>query len=124
MSAIKDGRYAVELNGKTYHMLFSLNVLDELQDKWGGYDKLDEKLSDDKNMIKNIKWLFALLLNEGREENEPELTEKEVGRIIHVGNINVIKGAIFNAFAFGANGGEEIAQAEGADEGNATSAQE
>lgn len=126
MSAIKDGRYKLELNGKTYYMLFSLNVLDEIQDRFGGYDKLDEALGESKDMIKNIRWLFTILLNEGRADGEPELTEKEVGRIIHVGNLKTIKGAIFNAFAYGAAGDEndsdEAAGVEG-DEGNRTSAQ-
>lgn len=126
MSAIKDGRYKLELNGKTYYMLFSLNVLDEIQDRFGGYDKLDEALGESKDMIKNIRWLFTILLNEGRADGEPELTEKEVGRLIHVGNLKTIKGAIFNAFAYGAAGDEndsdEAAGAEG-DEGNRTSAQ-
>lgn len=127
MSAIKDGRYAVTLNDKTYHMLFSLNVLDEIQDRFGGYDKLDEVLSTDKNMIKNIRWLFTLLLNEGRDDGEPELTEREVGRIIHVGNLSEIKGAIFSAFAYGATGDDEPDKAEDnneGDEGNRESAQE
>jgi len=126
MSAIKDGRYEIELNGKTYYMLFSLNALDEIQDKFGGYDKLDTVLSDSRDMIKNIRWLFTLLLNEGRPEGEPELTEKEVGRLIHVGNLNDIKGAIFGAFAYGATGGEETETEETSaevDEGNTTSAQ-
>ena len=70
-------------------------------------------------MIKNIRWLFTLLLNEGREEGEPELTEQQVGRLIHVGNIADIKGAIFNAFAFGATGGEETETEETAGEGDA-----
>lgn len=127
MSAIKDGRYEIELNGKKYYMLFSLNALDEIQDRFGGYDQLDTALADNKDMIKNIRWLFTLLLNEGRDDGEPELTEKEVGRLIHVGNLNDIKGAIFNAFAFGATGGEESEKTESGsegDEGNRTSAQE
>ena len=124
MSAIKDGRYEIELNGKKYYMLFSLNVLDEIQDKFGGYDKLDEALSAGKDMIKNIRWLFTLLINEGMPDGEPELTERQVGKLIHVGNLNDIKGAIFGAFAYGATGGEEQEQTEQeTDEGNATSAQ-
>lgn len=127
MSAIKDGRYEIELNGKKYYMLFSLNALDEIQDRFGGYDKLDTAMSEGKDMIKNIRWLFTLLLNEGRAEDEPELTEQQVGRLIHVGNIAEIKHAIFNAFAFGATGGEETETEETAgegDAGNMTSAQE
>ncbi|RKM55093.1 hypothetical protein D6855_16385 [Butyrivibrio sp. CB08] len=127
MSAIKDGRYEIELNGKKYHMLFSLNALDEIQDKFGGYDKLDVAMSEGKDMIKNIRWLFTLLLNEGRADEEPELTEQQVGKLIHVGNLNQIKGSIINAFAYGATGGEETTDEAGAsegNEGNMTSAQE
>ena len=42
MSAIKDGGSTVTLKGKDYRLLFSLNALDEIQTKFGGYDKLDE----------------------------------------------------------------------------------
>ncbi|WP_158589568.1 hypothetical protein [Butyrivibrio sp. CB08] len=78
-------------------------------------------------MIKNIRWLFTLLLNEGRADEEPELTEQQVGKLIHVGNLNQIKGSIINAFAYGATGGEETTDEAGAsegNEGNMTSAQE
>ena len=69
MSAIKDGRYAIEVGGRERHLLFSLNALDEIQDKFGGYDKLAEVFSqDNKDWIKNTKWLLALLINEGAEE--------------------------------------------------------
>ena len=41
MSAIKDGRLPIVLD-KERHLLFSLNVIDEMQDKFGGFDKLAE----------------------------------------------------------------------------------
>ena len=40
MSAIQSGAYPVTLNGTEYGLLFSLNALDAIQDKFGGYDKL------------------------------------------------------------------------------------
>ena len=131
MSAIKDGRYPVELNGKTYYLLFDLNALDEVQDRFGGYDKLDEVFdTSNPNMIKDLRWLLTLLINEGREEDEPELTEKQVGKLVNVGTLMNLKSDIFAAFAFGANGGENTesdevgeAEADGEDEeGNLTSA--
>lgn len=128
MSAIKDGRYPVELNGKTYHLLFSLNALDEVQDKLGGYDKLNavfDKSSPD--MIKNLKWLLTLLINEGAADGEPELTEKQVGRLIHVGNLQEVQQAILKSFAVGSAGDEETEENNAAndedDEGNRESVQ-
>lgn len=81
MSAIKDGRLPVELNGKEFYLLFSLNALDEMQDRFGGYDNLD-KAFDQNNptMIKDLRWLLTLVINEGMEEGEPQLTEKQVGK--------------------------------------------
>lgn len=131
MSVIKDGRYPVEIGGKTYHLLFSLNALDELQDKFGGYDKLAEAMSqDNKDWIKNTKWLLAMLINEGAEEGEPEVTERQVGRMIHTGNITDIQEAMLKAFSVGTSGtaepeaGEEAAEAAGEEVGNGKSGQE
>lgn len=131
MSVIKDGRYPVEIGGKTYHLLFSLNALDELQDKFGGYDKLAEAMSqDNKDWIKNTKWLLALLMNEGKEEGEPEITERQVGRMIHTGNITEIQEAMLKAFSVGTSGTaepeteEETEAAEGEEMGNGKSGQE
>lgn len=133
MSAIKDGRYPVEIGGMTRHLLFDLNMLEEVQDKFGGYDKLD-KVFDQSNpkMISDLKWLLTGLINEGKEEDEPELTEKQVGRMVHLGNLNELKEAIFASFAFGVNGGEqgntdtdeENDEETSDDEGNSQSAQE
>ena len=85
MSAIKDGRMPVELNGKTYYLLFSLNALDEMQDRFGGYDKLDKAFDQSNpNMIKDLRWLLTLIINEGMEEGETPLTELQVGKLIHI----------------------------------------
>ena len=105
MSAIKDGRFPITLD-KERHLLFSLNAIDEMQDKFGGFDRLDKVLSG-KDSIKNLRWLLTLLLNEGAGEEEEELTEKQVGKLIHTGNFLEVKAAIFKAFSLGNNGTEE-----------------
>ena len=105
MSAIKDGRFPIELD-KERHLLFSLNAIDEMQDKFGGFDRLDKVLSG-KDSIKNLRWLLTVLLNEGAEEGEAELTEKQVGKLIHTGNFAEVKTAIFKAFSMGNNGTTE-----------------
>lgn len=131
MGAIKDGRLPVALGGKEYHLLFSLNALDELQDRFGGYDQLEKAFDQNNpNMIKDLRWLLTLIINEGMEEGEQPLTEKQAGKLIHIGNINVIKDAIFAAFAFGVNGGEEKEdteegeESENHEEGNAVAVQD
>ena len=133
MSAIKDGRYTIVIGGQERHLLFSLNALDEIQDKFGGYDKLGEVFNqENKDWIKNTRWLFTLLINEGAEEGEQEVTEKQVGRWIHTGNILEVQSAILKAFAVGTTGNKEPAATDnkepgenndGTDEGNAESGQ-
>jgi hypothetical protein len=107
MSALKDGRYEIELD-KTRHLLFDLNVIDELNDKYGGYDKLGEILTpDNPKYIKDLKWILALLINEGADEGEPELTERQVGKLINSGNMNTVIGSIIAAFNVGTAGKSE-----------------
>lgn len=77
-----------------------------MQDKFGGFDRLDEVLSG-KDSIKNLRWLLTVLLNEGAEEGEAELTEKQVGKLIHTGNFAEVKTAIFKAFSMGNSGTPE-----------------
>ena len=40
--ALKSGAFPVELNGKEYGLLFSLNALDEVQEKFGDVYKRQE----------------------------------------------------------------------------------
>lgn len=91
---------------KERHLLFSLNAIDEMQDRFGGFDTLGEVLSG-RDSIKNLRWLLTVLLNEGAEEGEPELTEKQVGKMIHTGNFAEVKDAIFKAFSMGNSGTTE-----------------
>lgn len=117
MSAIKDGRLPIVLD-KERHLLFSLNVIDEMQDKFGGFDRLDEVLKG-KDSIKNLRWLLTLLLNEGADDGEAELTEKDVGRMIHTGNFGEVKTAIFKAFSIGNSGtAEPPADEDGGEDGD------
>lgn len=114
MSAIKDGRFPIVLD-KERHILFSLNAIDEMQDKFGGFDRLDTVLSG-KDSIKNLRWLLTVLLNEGAEDDEEPLTEKQVGKLIHTGNFAEVKTAIFKAFSMGNNETPEPPEQDGEDD--------
>lgn len=104
MSAIKNGKLTITLD-KERHLLFSLNALDEVQDKFGGIDKIGEAMGGNE-AIKNIRWLLTLLINEGAADGEEQLTEKQVGRLIHTGNFAEVQKSIFKAFSLGNSGGE------------------
>lgn len=116
MSALKSGAYPVILNGEEYGLLFSLNALDEIQDKFGGYNKLNEVFNpDNQHWIKDTKWLLTLLINEARlaeDETAEMLTEDKVGRMVHAGNLMDIQNAIYAAFAKGTTGDGDIQQEE------------
>lgn len=112
MSAIKNGVYTVTLKGKEYGLLFSLNALDEVQGRFGGYDKLGE-IFNDKNpdLFKDTRWLLTLLINEwqlSEDENAQLIEEKRVGTLIHLGNLKEVQKAIYASFALATAGdGEE-----------------
>lgn len=132
MSAFKSGAYPVTLNGKEYGLLFSLNALDEVQGKFGGYDKLSEVFNDkNPNLFKDTRWLLTLLINEGilaEDENAKVIDEQKVGRLIHAGNLQEVQSAIFKSFAAGTAGeGEDsggIEKEESEEEGETKDAQE
>lgn len=84
------------------HFLFNLNVLEEITDASGNID-IDNALSG----LKSLKKVLALVINEGKNEGEPDLTEYEVGRIVHTENLPVITKLIKRAFAIAVIGKEE-----------------
>ena len=111
-------------------MLFSLNAMDEIQDKFGDLGELD-KVMGGKDRFKAVRWLLALLLNEGAAEGESPLTEREVGKMIHAGNMAYAQECIFKSIAIGQAGkevpSEETPETDDDDEteqGNVTAGQE
>ena len=90
-NAIKEVSQEIDYNGKKYKIVFNLNVMQAIQDKFGSLDKWG-KLTDTKGKEINIEALlfgFKEMLNEGIDiDNEkngtdiPLLTQKQVGRIL------------------------------------------
>lgn len=88
------------------HLLFSLNIMSDVQQKWGDIAKLPEALQGPEALA-NLRWLLMELINEGAEDGEEALTERQVGRLIHAGNFRAIQTAIFAAVKRGNTGDEE-----------------
>ena len=99
------------LKGKDYRLLFTLNALDEIQTKFGGYDNLNEIFNQSNpDWVKDTKWLLTLLINEGlleEDENAEIMEEQRVGRLIHMGNLAEVQRAIYASFAAGTAGDGE-----------------
>lgn len=103
-SSFKDGKTAIMLD-KERHLLFSLNALDEMQERFGSIENLPNIMQGD-DKFKNIRTLLTILLNEGAADGEEPLTEKQVGRLIHIGNFTDVQNSIMKAFIKGTNGDE------------------
>lgn len=110
MSAIRDGRYPIMLD-KERHLLYDLNAIDMIQERFGDLTKIGEAMTG-KEGFKNLRFLLTVLLNEGESDPANELTEREVGKLIHVGNLNAVKDAIFAAISVGNTGNAVPAEAD------------
>jgi hypothetical protein len=91
VSSLKDYEFSFDLDDKSYKLVFNLNVMEVIQNKYGSVQKW-ARLTDNKKGEVNAKALiFGLteMMNEAIDiENDekgldnPLLTTKQVGRII------------------------------------------
>lgn len=92
-------------NGIDYELVFNLNVMEEIQEKYGSVEAWGELVeAEEEPKAKDLKYGFTAMLNEGidifNEEHandegfkeRPFFTEKQVGRIIsEIGLANAAK---------------------------------
>lgn len=83
----------IEYKGKKYDIVFDMNVIEQLQIKYGSFNKWTDLIQPTKKgaecNIEALKFGFCEAINEGidianedREEKLEPLTLKQVGRII------------------------------------------
>lgn len=88
----------IETEKKTYPLVFNLNVMEEIQEKYGSMDKWGELTKGTGEVkVKDLRYGFTLMMNEAIDmENEdkgvaePLLTERQVGRIMSEVGVDVI----------------------------------
>ena len=89
---MKDISKRIDYKGKLYNLVFNLNVMEEIQEKYGTIEKwgeLSDGTASGEPNIKAVKFGFTAMLNEGidfdneekGEDNKP-FTLKQVGRMI------------------------------------------
>lgn len=89
----------LEVNNKEYPMMFTLNVVEDIQDEFGSLDEWEEQISPKgkEPNIKVFKKTVALMINEGIDfmndengTNNKFINEKTAGRIISACGFQII----------------------------------
>ena len=106
-------------------MLFSLNVLEEMQERFGGLNAINEAMEGTEGM-KNVKWLFARAINEGtaythfvdtgKLDGAETLDEKTIGLLLNAGQLMGLKTDILRAFTFAVRGDNPAQDDEGGED--------
>lgn len=90
---MKDIKLDIEVDGKTYTLMFTLNVMQAIQEEYGSVKAWGEKVeaNTDGMDAKAVIFGFGEMLNEGIDvkneesaggEQQPMLTPRQVGRLI------------------------------------------
>lgn len=88
---MKDINGEIEYKGKTYKLVFNLNVMEKIQEKFETIDKWASLTSgkEQETNVKALKYGFTEMINEGLEIEAEEngvdfvpITEKQVGRML------------------------------------------
>jgi len=105
MSDLRPKHTGITLSGKEYGLLFDLNAIDEIQDRFDiSISQLGDLMKNERKTFKVLKVLLMVLINEAiddSENGETHVTENFVGRKITVAEIPTLKDKIFAAFANG-----------------------
>lgn len=87
----------LKYNDIDYPLIFTLNVMEAIQDEYGSYDKWFDELKKEEPNIKALKFGLCEMLNEGieiyNETSEKKLSPvdlKTAGRIITVLGFNKV----------------------------------
>lgn len=102
MSDLRPKGVEIEIGGQKRTLLFTINAIDEIQEKCNmpllDAMKYVAQAADgetDHDTVQNFRAIITVLLN---DENSGSLTEKEVGRMIDIGNYSSVAWTVLNAY--------------------------
>lgn len=102
MSDMKPAVTKVELGGKEYSLLCTINAIDDIQDHFDmPITKVGDLMKDERTVYKALRFLLTTLINEGIEDSEsgePHVEERFIGRKITPDNMEQIRTAVFKSF--------------------------
>lgn len=105
MSDLRPKHATIELGGKTYGLLFNINAMDAIQDRFDiPFSEIETLLNDERKAYKALKGITAILINEAiddSESGEPHVTEAFVGRKITPNDILRLRVGINSALIGG-----------------------
>lgn len=124
MSDLRPRGTPINLGGKERYLLFTLNVIDEIQDRYNkNLHEIINDLTREDVASHTLRDLVTILLNdEAAKRAEPgaleQVTEKDVGEMIGLDNYYQVTAAILAAY------GISLPQPEEDDDPNRTSGQQ
>lgn len=116
MSDLNPKGVPVMLDGEERRLLFTLNVVDEVQDHYGcAIEEVIGRLTDKKESAKTLRYLTTVLLNDEAERSEGRKahTEKEVGWLITQDNVLEVTVAVLKAYGLSLPEPDEYASPNG-----------
>lgn len=131
MYSIEERSERIVIGNKEYRLILTTKATKEITKRYGGLDKLGDKLLQGKSMeqsLDEVLWLITLLANQSilignltkNEQSEPLLTEEEVELFTSPSDLAGFKDAIMSAMLKGTK--REI-ESEELKQGNATAGQ-
>jgi len=111
MSDLKPKATTIQLGDKEYGLLFTINAIDEIQDKFDcPISEIGELMQDYKKTFKIVRFLLTVLINEAiddAERGEAHVDERFIGRKLTPDNISSMKIKVFSSFKSGLPASEE-----------------
>ena len=110
----KDPTVPIIINGREHKIKFSLNVMADIQEAYGDLEKMGVVLDEKNNpaFLKDLRKILFFFLNDCLASDEEPYTEREVGRMLEIGNLAEVTQGIMKAMSIGVEGNGALTELE------------